>query len=93
MTSQDHSKPELVTFPCHFEYKAFGPGDEDGRFCAQVQQAVSTVVPVSRQAMRVRPSSAGKYQCVSVLVTLRNRAQLEAVYAALRKIDDLKYLL
>lgn len=84
---------ELLDFPCHFEFKAFGPGDQDGLFCRQVQRAVSTVVQVSRQAMRVRASSGGKYQCVSVLVTLHNRTQLEAVYAALRQIDGLKYLL
>jgi putative lipoic acid-binding regulatory protein len=50
-------------------------------------------VPVARQAMKSRPSSAGKYQCVSVVVSLQNRDQLEAIYAALRMIDDLKYLL
>ncbi len=93
MTPAADSPSELVVFPCHFEYKAFGPGDEDGRFFAQVKAAVSSVVPVSRQAMRVRPSSAGRYQCISVLVTLHNRAQLDAVYTALRKIDGLKYLL
>ena len=65
----------------------------ESRFDDQVLAAVSTVVQASRQAMRSRPSSGGKYQCVSVLVTLQNRPQLEAVYAALREIDDLKYLL
>lgn len=84
---------ELVTFPCHFEFKAFGPNDDDEAFLGKVRSAVSNVVPVSRQAMKVRPSSAGKYQCVSVVVTLQNRQQLEAVYAAIRTIDDLKYLL
>lgn len=84
---------ELLEFPCHFEFKAFGPGDTDGTFLAKVQDAIGTVAPVSRQAMKSRPSSAGKYQCVSTLVTVQNRAQLEAVYAALRTIDDLKYLL
>ena len=84
---------ELIDFPCHFEFKAFGPGDDDGRFCSQVHSAVSEVVQVSRHAMRIRSSSGGRYQCVSVLVTLQNRAQLDGVYAALRKIDDLKYLL
>lgn len=93
MRTQIDPAPELLDFPCHFEFKAFGPGDKDGLFCRQVQLAVSTVVQVSRQAMRVRSSSGGKYQCVSVLVTLHNRAQLEAVYAALRQIDGLKYLL
>ncbi len=91
MRNQDQQ--ELIKFPCHFEFKAFGPGDDDESFLAKVQSAVSTVVPVSRQAMKTRASSGGKYQCVSVVVSLQNRAQLEAVYAAIRKIDDLKYLL
>jgi len=84
---------DLLDFPCHFEFKAFGPQDESGSFVGQVHSAVSEVVQVSCQAMRTRPSSGGKYQCVSVLVTLQNRSQLEAVYASLRKIADLKYLL
>lgn len=87
------SSPELIKFPCHFEFKAFGPGGDESRFDEQVLKAISTVVQVSRQSMRIRPSSGGKYQCVSVLATLQNRNQLEAVYTALRKIDDLKYLL
>ncbi len=82
---------ELLSFPCHYEFKAFGPAGED--FVDQVQNMVTTVVPVARDAMRCRPSSGGTYQCVSVLVSLQNRAQLEAVYAALRKIDGLKYML
>jgi hypothetical protein len=92
MTPSDLS-PELMEFPCHFEFKAFGPGGEDSGFFDQVFEAVATVVQVSRQSMRSRPSSGGKYQCVSVLATIQNRSQLEAVYLALRKIDDLKYLL
>ncbi len=92
MTSAD-SPQELMEFPCHFEVKAFGPGDEESHFDDLVLAAISTVVQASRQAMRSRPSSGGKYQCVSVLVTLHNRPQLEAVYAALRKIEGLKYLL
>jgi len=92
MTSTDPSQ-ELIEFPCHFEFKAFGPGGEESLFYDQVEAAVSRVVQVSRQAMKTRPSSAGKYQCVSVLVTLQNRTQMESIYAELRKIDDLKYLL
>jgi putative lipoic acid-binding regulatory protein len=84
---------ELLEFPCHFEFKAFGPGAPDNPFPDNVLKAVSQVVPASRQAMKSRPSSGGKYQCVTVLVTLQNREQLEAVYASIRKIDDLKYLL
>ncbi len=92
MMTSDPS-PELIEFPCHFEFKAFGPGGDESPFLSQVESAISTVVQVSRQSMKTRPSSGGKYQCVSALVTLQNRTQMEAVYAELRKIDDLKYLL
>jgi len=93
VTSGSRRQQGLLDFPCHFEFKAFGPMDETGRFFNQVHSAVTEVLLVSRQSMRTRTSSGGKYQCVSVLVTLRNRAQLESIYAALRGIDDLKYLL
>ena len=92
MTSID-SQQELLEFPCHYEFKAFGPGMEDSQFDEQVLTAISTVVQASRQAMKTRTSSGGKYQCVSVLVTLQNRPQLEAVYVALRDIEGLKFLL
>lgn len=92
MMSTD-SPQEIMEFPCHFEFKAFGPGGDDSCFDDQVLTAVSTVVQASRQAMKTRISSGGKYQCVSVLVTLQSRSQLEAVYAALRDIEGLKYLL
>jgi putative lipoic acid-binding regulatory protein len=87
------AQKDLLTFPCHYTFKAFGPGDQDGTFSTTVQAAVSRVVPVSRHAMRARASARGTYQCVSVLVTLQSWAQLEAIYRELRAIDNLKYLL
>jgi len=83
----------LLEFPCHFEFKAFGPGAPEHPFPDNVLNAVSEVVYVTRQAMKTRPSSGGKYQCVTVLVALQSREQLEAVYASMRKIDGLRYLL
>lgn len=87
------SQAQPINFPCHFEFKAFGPGEDSEVFFNRVHRAISTVVPLSKHAMKSRQSSKGKYQCVSALVTLQNRSQLDAVYSALRKIDDLKYLL
>ena len=90
----EHSLSELLAFPCHYEFKAFGPADDGHQvFFNAVQRAVSSVVPVSKQAMKSRISSGGTYQCVTALVTLHDRDQLYAVYSALRSIDDLKYLL
>ncbi|MDH3998975.1 MAG: DUF493 domain-containing protein [Desulfuromonadales bacterium] len=90
--SQNETTQELLEFPCHYEYKVFGPGD-DHDFVAAVQSVIGKIAPVSRDAMKTRASSGGKYQCVSALVLLQNRGQLEAIYTQLRMLPDLKYLL
>ena len=88
----DHVDPELqLEFPCSYEFKAFG--DAGPAFVDTVMAAVRQVLPVSRDAVRVRSSSGGKYQCVSILVQLQNTDQLRAVYATLRQVEDLRYLL
>ncbi|MDT8441304.1 MAG: DUF493 domain-containing protein [Desulfuromonadales bacterium] len=88
-----HDPAQLLDFPCVYEFKAFGPADSDETFLTAVQTAVSTVVPVPRDALRSRASRAGRHQCVTVLVRLRDAAQLQAIYAALRQVDGLTYLL
>jgi putative lipoic acid-binding regulatory protein len=89
-----HPDPEqLMEFPCDHLFKAFGPHRADGRFEEEVRCAVSEVVPVSADALSVRVSSRETYACVTVKVRLENFAQLRDVYAALRRVADLKYLL
>ena len=89
-----HNEPdELLEFPCSYEFKVFGDADQEGRFLSAVQAAISTITPVSRDAMRVRQSSGGKYQCVTVAVLLQNSQQLKSIYAVLRGLDGLRYLL
>ena len=88
-----HEPDDLLTFPCAYEFKAFGMADEDDRFLMAVQAAVSQVVPVTREAIKTRLSSAGKYQCVTVVLLLQNSTQLKSIYHTLRQIEGLKYLL
>ena len=83
---------ELLSYPCLHEFKAFGPA-ADAAFQEAVFQAVNRVAAVSRDALRTRLSSGGRYQCVSVLVHLQNSAQLQNIYAILRGIQGLCYLL
>lgn len=87
------SLSELLEFPCDYQFKAFGPGEDDDGFVQSVRQAVSSVVPVSLDAVRTRPSSRGTYVCVTVVVRLYNIDQVRAIYASLRRIEGLKYLL
>mgnify|MGYP001428746806 CR=1 FL=1 len=84
---------ELLSFPCMYEFKAFGPANDDGAFIAAVQEAVSQVIPVGRDAMRNRLSSAGTYLCVTVLVRLENSTQLTRIYDILGSVEGLRYLL
>lgn len=84
---------ELLKFPCDYLFKAFGPNDPDGLFADRVQAAVSRVLPLSRDAMRVRRSGQDTYVCVTVVVRLQSLEQMSTVYAELRRVDGLRYLL
>lgn len=81
----------LLEFPCHYEFKAFGPADT--AFTEAVKQAVRKVLPVAEDAVRVRSSSGGRYHSISIAVYLHNSGQLKQIYASLKKVDGLKYLL
>lgn len=87
-----HPHPEeLLEYPCDYMFKAFGPNEE--RFSEAVREAVSAVIPVPLDSLRIRPSREGTYVCVSVLVQLHNFDQLKAIYDRLRTLEGLKYLL
>ncbi len=81
----------LIDFPCHYDFKAFGPAD--AAFFEDVVAAVREVVPVSLDATRTRVSSGGRYQSVSVCVHLHNSEQLKQIYTLLKTVERLKYLL
>lgn len=83
---------ELLEFPCDYLFKAFGAAG-DATFAEAVVATVNATVTVPRDAVKLRPSSNGTYQCVTVMARLHNRAQLEEIYLALQRIDGLLYLL
>jgi putative lipoic acid-binding regulatory protein len=89
-----HPHPEeLFEFPCDHLFKAFGANDLNGVFPEAVRAAVDAVTPVSLDAVKLRRSAGGTYVCVTVMVRLLNFQQLEAIYASLRRVEGLKYLL
>lgn len=87
----DIPSEELFEFPCDHMFKVFGPNDD--LFSAAVRSAVSSVIPVSLDAMKVRPSSGGAHQCVTVLVRLNGYPELLSIYSALKQVPRLRYLL
>ena len=81
----------LVEFPCDYTFKAFGPNNE--AFVAAVRSAIGKTVFAPLDSTKVRGSSKGEYQCVSVVVRLQNVEQLKAIYLDLQQLAELKYLL
>lgn len=82
---------ELVEFPCDYIFKAFGLNND--AFVASVRSAVNRTVFAPLDAIKVRASSKGEYQCVTVVVRLQNVEQLKAIYSDLQQLAELKYLL
>jgi putative lipoic acid-binding regulatory protein len=82
---------DLLEFPCHYQFKAVGLAGE--KFKRAVYAAVSRHASVSQDALRCRSSGKGTYQAISVLVTLHTYEQLTAIYADLRQLDGLKFMI
>lgn len=83
---------DLLLFPCDYPFKVFG-SSEGTDFAANVYRAVNEVLPVPLDAMKSRASSQGHYLCVTVLVRVETLSQIESLYAALRRVEGLKFLL
>ena len=79
-------------FPGPYTFKAFGPNTD--AFTEQVLGRASGVVGgPERVRIRVRPSRKGNHCCVTLVVQARSALQVQAIYEALRKTDDLVMLL
>jgi putative lipoic acid-binding regulatory protein len=82
---------ELVECPCDYIFKAFGPNNE--AFAFSVRSTIGKTVFAPLDAIKVRASSKGEYQCVTVVVRLQNVEQLKTIYSDLQQLAELKYLL
>ena len=86
-------QPELIEFPCEYLFKAFCAKEAVTTFRDSIKKAVNTVVPCADDAIKERPSSKGNYSCVTAMVRLENKLQLEAINSEIRKIDALMFMI
>lgn len=82
-----------IDFPCDHVFKAFFTAEAAPECHKLALAAVNRVVSCSRDALRERQSAKGSYSCLSIVVRLHSRDQLESVYAELRALEGLVYLL
>lgn len=77
----------LLEFPCQFAIKAMGKSRDD--FDAIVVEIVRRHVEDIREgAVTSRPSKAGTYVSVTVMIEATSRAQLDAIYQSLSDHPD-----
>jgi hypothetical protein len=66
-------------FPCEYQIKAMGI--DDGSFHELVIEIIRRHCDSVRDdSLRMRPSSAGKYVSVSIMIEASSREQLDAIY-------------
>jgi putative lipoic acid-binding regulatory protein len=72
--------PPLIDYPTYYTFKAMGlRGAVRGRM---VELVAAVVGPVHEGAVTERPSSAGKYESISVHVYLRSEDERRRIYQA-----------
>jgi len=72
----------LLEFPCEFSIKAMGLATPE--FDAVVVEIVRQHAPnLGEGAVRIRPSSGGKYLAVTVTINATSKKQLDTIYQAL----------
>lgn len=94
MADQD-SRPEEaagLVFPCRYPVKVMARAGAEAR--TAVLATVARHAEFSRtNDVRSRTSRNGRYEGLTVTVSVRSRDQLEALYADLRKLDAVKMML
>jgi putative lipoic acid-binding regulatory protein len=77
----------LLEFPCQFSIKAMGKSRDD--FDAIVVEIIRRHVSDIREgAVTSRPSRAGTYTSVTVVIEATSREQLDAIYQGLTDSPD-----
>jgi len=86
-------KDDLLQFPCDYVFKVFGELALGEQFRKDVLAAISETTPVGLDALKQRDSSGGKYLCLSVVVRVHSRSQIEQIYTAIRTVSGICYIL
>lgn len=84
---------DLLQFPQDYTFKIFAESPQGDVFHQEILAVVSEIVPTGTERVRQRDSRGGRYQCLSVVVRVHSRAQVEAIYTAVRSLKGVCYLL
>jgi hypothetical protein len=79
-------KQTLLEFPCQFPIKAIGRGDD---LDSLVYRLIRPHVPdLSEGALSMKPSGKGNYMAVTITITAKSQAQIDAIYQELTACEQ-----
>lgn len=81
---------ELLEFPCVFAFKVMGIAGPT--LMEDVLSVIQKHAP-GDYAPKVKPSSKGTYQSISIPVTVDSKALIETIYTELNKLESVRYIL
>lgn len=79
-----------LKFPCEFPIKAMGKTSPE--FEAAVLEIMHRHVPdLGEAAVKMRPSSEGRYTAITVTIRAQSREQLDSIYMELTSCDHVVF--
>lgn len=93
MTKQpvkDTKFDELLEFPCNQTFKVVGLAQDE--LPLKVVEVLQRIAP-GDYAPKIKPSSKGNYQSVSISVRVTSKEHMESVYNELGAIDIVRFVL
>lgn len=84
------ARPEGLTFPCRYPVKVMAASGARSQILAAIGRHADVAAATD---VRSRPSRNGRYEALTVTVAIETRAQLEALYADLNRLDAVKMML
>lgn len=81
---------EFLEFPCPFTFKIMGLANVD--LLSQVLTVMQQHAP-GDYAPKMKPSSKGTYESITLVATVTSKEHIETLYTELGNLDDVRYVL
>ncbi|NOU52560.1 YbeD family protein [Pseudoalteromonas sp. JBTF-M23] len=81
---------EYLEFPCPFTFKIMGVANVS--LTDQVLSKLQVMAP-GDYAPKVKPSSKGNYESITVVVTVISKEHIEQIYTEIGSLEDVRHVL
>lgn len=81
---------EYLEYPCPFTFRVMGLANVN--LTDQILTKLQPIAP-GDYAPKVKPSSKGNYESVSLVVTVTSGTHIEEIYNVISAIDDVRHML